>query len=352
MVPLNNIMFDRSNTINVIYQFNEKYVPYAGVSITSLLVNNTGADKINIYVLGEGLTESSKNMLSKVAAGYGATVIFPDTVPLITRFRELGMLPYRGAYSVYLRLFFMELQEMSELAGKRAVYLDADTIVDGSLIPLLNHDLEGKSIGMVLESIRDDYKTMIGMSPDSDYYNSGVILFDVDMWRKNKYCDRLVDHIRNVRNSYIGDQDFLNIVCEGDVCKLPPTFNFQPLHARYTNRQYFRAYGRKGYYTLSQLADGQKGAIIYHCYRWLGDFPWNTGNLHPFSSVYEKYKGLSLWKDRESDKSEKGMALWIERFLFRLLPRAVFIFIFKWTHELILKRAEKDAKNRKTNPDA
>ena len=40
------------NEINVIYQFNEKYVPYAGVSITSVLMNNMDAAAINIYVLG------------------------------------------------------------------------------------------------------------------------------------------------------------------------------------------------------------------------------------------------------------------------------------------------------------
>lgn len=38
--------------INVIYQFNNKYVAYAGVSITSLLTNNLHIDRISIYVFG------------------------------------------------------------------------------------------------------------------------------------------------------------------------------------------------------------------------------------------------------------------------------------------------------------
>ena len=173
--------------INILYQFNEKYVPYAGVSVTSLLVNNKDADKINVYVLGEGLSENSKEMLAAVAKKFGRHMIFPKIERMLEEFKELGMIPYRSAYSVYLRLFFTELRELESVlgeGGKRVIYLDSDTIVDGSLLPLVNYDMEGKSIGMALESIRDNYKVMIGMSRDADYYNSGVILFDVDRWKK------------------------------------------------------------------------------------------------------------------------------------------------------------------------
>ena len=37
--------------MNVLYQFNEKYAPYAGVSITSLFENNKNADEICVYIL-------------------------------------------------------------------------------------------------------------------------------------------------------------------------------------------------------------------------------------------------------------------------------------------------------------
>ena len=336
------------STINVIYQFNEKYVPYAGVSITSLLVNNKESS-VNIIILGEGLSDTSKDMLEKTASGYGANIVFPDTSPLIARFKDLGMLPYRGAYSVYLRLFFSEIPELSDLCGQRAIYLDADTIVDKSLLPLVEYDLGEKSVGMVLESIRDDYKVMIGMSPDSDYYNSGVILFDVDGWRSNGYCDRIVDHIRNVRSTYIGDQDFLNIVCEGDVCKLPPAYNFQPLHARYSPRQYFGVYGSDGYYTPALVEDARSGATVYHCYRWLGEFPWNSKNLHPFNDLFDKYKAMSLWKDQNKEAAGTGFVLKVEKLLYMILPRYVFIRIFKLTHELMLKKAEADARASRVN---
>ncbi len=335
--------------VNVIYQFNEKYVPYAGVSIESLLANNTEAEAVNIYVLGEGLSDKSVAALKEEVAKYGRNIEFPDTTSLIEKFRSYGMIPYRGAYSVYLRLFFTEL---IDLAGQRAVYLDADTIVDGSLLQLVNYDLGGKSVGMVLESIRDDYKVMIGMSPSSDYYNSGMILYDVDKWRDNKYCDRIVDHIRNVRSSYIGDQDFLNIICEGDVARLPLIYNFQPLHGRYTAGEYFRAYGSKGYYDADEVSKGPSKAVIYHCYRWLGEFPWNEGNLHPFADKFDKYLERSVWSGYVKETASSGIAVKIEKILYRTLPKNVFIKIFKKMHEMVLSRAEKDARMQKANTNA
>ena len=336
------------NEINVIYQFNEKYVPYAGVSITSLLINNAKAHDVNIYVLGEGITQASREKLERAVASLGGKIFFVETEHLLAEFAEMGMIPYRGAYSVYLRLFFTRL---IDLAGKRAVYLDADTIVDGDIMPLAEHDLGGRSIGMVLESITDDYKIMIGMDRDREYYNSGMIVYDVDKWCGNDYCNRLLDHIKNVRSSYIGDQDFINIVCSGDICRILPMYNFQPLHARYSERQYFSVYGRQPYYSMDEIKRSRDHAVVYHCYRWLGEFPWNAGNLHPFNDLFDKYLSMSEWKDYVKEKADTGFALKAEKMLYAL-PRGLFIRIFRAAHEMMLRQAEKDARDSRTNSGA
>ena len=331
--------------LNILYQFNEKYVPYAGVSITSLLENNRDADEINIYALTEGISASSRDTLTKLIEGYGRKIHFPDTADLIKRFKSMGMIPYRGAYSVYLRLFFTELLPVD---AHRVIYLDSDTIVDGSLLPLAEYDLGGKTLGMVLESITDDYKIMIGMKKEDEYYNSGVILFDADAWRRENYCDRLVDHIRNVRSSYIGDQDFLNIVCCGDVCRLPIEYNFQPLHGRYTPAQYFSCFGQNPYYSRTEV-EASNHPVIFHCYRWLGEFPWNKGNLHPFNDVYDKYIRISSFSGVQKVRAHSGIVLGIEKILYRMLPRVIFIRIFRMAHERMLRQAEADARAMKEN---
>lgn len=339
------------NEINVIYQFNERYAAYAGVSLTSLLINNTEST-VNVIILADGIMDETRELFERTCGKYGAKVFFPETSELMKKFKDLGMIPYRGTYSVYLRLFFTELSGIPDLAGKRVLYLDADTIVDKSLDKLFAIDMEDKSLGMVLESLRDDYKVMIGMSPDSLYFNSGMILYDVDRWKARRYPEKLIDHIRNVRSSYIGDQDFLNIVCEGDVYMLPLIYNFQPLHGRYSVSQYAAAYGPDGYYDPADISRAGEEAVIYHCYRWLGEFTWDKGNLHPFTPLFDKYLAGSLWSGYVKEKAQLSAAIRIEKVMYRCLPKSIFIRIFKKMHELMLKGAEEDARAAKANSNS
>ncbi len=334
--------------LNVIYQFNEKYVPYAGVSMTSLLLNNQESD-VNIYALTDGISGESSRKLSSAVTGLGGNLFFPDTAPLIKKFKELGLMPYRGAYSVYLRIFF---DEMIPEDAERVIYLDSDTIVDGSLEELAGYDLEGRAVGMVLESITDAYKTMVGMDPSDEYYNSGVMLFDRKKWNEGKYCDRIVGHIRSVRNSYIGDQDYINRVCKGQIYRLPVSYNFQPLHGRYSVKQYFTCYGQQPYYSMDEVSAGMAAPVIYHTYRWLGDFPWNKGNLHPFNDLFDKYLVRSAWSGYVKEKAEKSLAIRLEKLLYRILPKPVFIRIFRIAHEAMLKKADDDARKQRTNRSA
>lgn len=65
--------------LNVLYQFNEKYTPYAGISMVSLMENNKIIDEITIYVMGENLTPHSQEKLTRQVQQYGYQIHFIDT---------------------------------------------------------------------------------------------------------------------------------------------------------------------------------------------------------------------------------------------------------------------------------
>ena len=77
--------------INILYQFNEKYVPYAGVSITSLLENNKDADDITIYLLGEDISDESKEKLINQIEIYGCKGVFIDATEVIEKMKAIGL---------------------------------------------------------------------------------------------------------------------------------------------------------------------------------------------------------------------------------------------------------------------
>ena len=162
--------------LNVLYQFNEKYVPYAGISMVSLMENNKKTEEIYIYVLGENLTEHSKKQLTMQVEQYGHQIHFMHTDALIEKMRMLGIPEYRGAYATNMKMFVTDyLNDDID----RLLYIDSDTIICGDISSLIFLDMENKPIGMVLDSLGARHKLEIGLNKQDDYFNGGVILYDV-----------------------------------------------------------------------------------------------------------------------------------------------------------------------------
>lgn len=333
--------------LNLLYQFNEKYAPYAGVSIFSVLQNNTELEEIHVYILGEELTNDSIQRMQNMIAAFGRELSFIETKDLILKMKALDMPTYRGSYAANMRLF---PDEMLDESVDKLLYLDADTIVNGSLADLLQTDMQGKTLGMILDSLGDSHKEQIGLSESDEYFNSGVILFDMFRWRRQKYSEKIVRHVVEQRNHYPApDQDLLNIVCKNEIFRLDISYNFQPIHYAFTTAQYLRIMRPKVYYSAYELAEAEKNIVIYHCFRFIGEFPWHSDTLHPFTELFDRYLTKSLWRDYQKEKITLGFPIKIERILYQILPRAVFLPIFKLAHALFVYQSNRDSIKNRTN---
>lgn len=333
--------------LNLLYQFNEKYAPYAGVSIFSVLQNNKELDEIHVYILGERLTDASMQRMQKLTTAFGRELSFIETKDLILKMKALNMPTYRGSYAANMRLF---PDEMLDESLDKILYLDADTIVNDSLADLLRTDMQGKTLGMVLDSLGASHKKQIGLKDMDPYFNSGVILFDLHKWKERKYSDRIAKHVAEQRNNYPApDQDLLNIVCRNDIFRLDISYNFQPIHAISTGKQYFRIMRPKVYYDRAVLERPKESIAIYHCFRFIGEFPWDKDNLHPFTEMFDRYMMQSLWSDYRKEAVTLGFPIKVEKLLFGILPRSIFLYIFKIAHALFLYQSNRDALKNKTN---
>ena len=333
--------------LNLLYQFNEKYAPYAGISIFSLLINNQDMEEICFYILGEGLSEEAKGKIENLVLQYHREIVFVETDVLIAKMKKLDLPTYRGSYAANMRMF---VDEVIDESVDRILYLDSDTVIDGSLSELAGADLHGKTIGMVLDSLGGFHKYQIGLSEQDDYFNSGVILFDLRRWREKEYSKKIVSHVMNQRNNYPSpDQDLLNVICHGDIARLDMKYNFQPIHTAFSGKQYMRVMRPDVYYSLEQIEWAKEHTVIFHCFRFLGEFPWHRNNLHPFDQVFERYLRKSPWKDYEKKEAEAGMIIRIEKVLYRVLPASVFLPVFKIAHALFIYRANRDALKNKTH---
>lgn len=114
-------------------------------------------------------------------------------------------------YTLY-RLLIPEI-----IPDAKLLYLDADTLVNGSLDELWNIDLHGallagaEDIGILPHQVE-----AAGLEPGEPYINSGVMLMDLDRIRAEGLPDIWLHEINTTHYS-CHDQDVINKTCRGRI---------------------------------------------------------------------------------------------------------------------------------------
>ena len=167
----------------------------------------------------------------------------------------------------------------------RILYLDADIIVNGSLMYFYNIDFKGNAAAVCEDTIanfREDIRTRIGLSKEGTYFNAGVILFHMPKWKKYITKEKVTELLTNGRYYPFHDQDILNILLDGKLLYMPSfIYNFEVVLVRD-----FKEYYEKNVKAL------KISPIIYH---YAGDQcakPWNQNfNCGDLNKYYWKYAG-------------------------------------------------------------
>ena len=152
---------------------------------------------------------------------------------------------------------------------QRILYLDCDLIVNGDVSRLYDTEMGEAEIAAVrAEEFRvfsqtkravffdgypynvDNYRTdALGMKVPEDYFNSGVLLFDLEKARARLSMEEILRLLNEHEYTYC-DQDVLNMLFDGRVLPLDVTWNYMTFieeHLRSGNensRQMFRDLGR------------------------------------------------------------------------------------------------------------
>ena len=313
--------------LGVLYACDENYAPWAGISMHSLFENNKELDALTVYCVTDRVSDTSREKLKNQAERYGRDLIFVDAESIIEQIKALNIPSYRGSYTTNFRLFFHTFvgEEI-----ERLLYVDCDTVVTGSLAPLTELDMGENAVAAVRDVLTVQYKTMLGFSPDEFYFNAGVLLIDVPRWKELEITQKTLDHIRNVRARYCNpDQDLLNLILKDHTYLLPPAYNLQPHHLAFADKTFFAVYKPTVYYSHEELEQARQAPVILHAYRFLGDFPWHKGNKHPANAIFDRYTATSPWKGLVKKPAGGGLLFKIEKLMYVLLPKRIFLAIFR-----------------------
>lgn len=219
--------------IPIFFATDDNYIPFLAVSIKSLLDNASKQYNYKIYVLNKGLNDESKTKLRKLETE-NSKIYFVNLSKYIEKIRERLYGTLRDYYteSIFYRLFIATLYP----EYKKAIYLDCDIVVVDDISKMYNTKLENNIVGACTDDVINsraefrDYATYAVGVPYNDYFNSGVLLINLDEYRKENIKERFIYLLYKYNfETLCPDQDYLNVLCKGKVCKMDKNWNRMPI---------------------------------------------------------------------------------------------------------------------------
>lgn len=262
--------------MNIALCTDENFVIPCLTCITSILENNKD-DECHVFVLTEGLTEYSVEKFKKLSVCYSQAI---DVRTIETdRLRGLKVRP-PFPVSMYFRFLLPEILNEEE----KVLYLDCDIIVRHSLSDMYNMDLTEKACAVVIDQHCDDVLMQNNVRISSSYFNSGVMLMNLDYWRNNNIANELIDFIyNNPERCIYPDQDALNIVLDSKVEYMNPTYNFQHYWAVSFHMS------KTSYLRHKEIIEASEDPVIVH---FCSQKPWHIKCYNPYKSEFYRYNKL------------------------------------------------------------
>lgn len=262
---------------------NEKLAPIFGVILTSIGINVT-SDDVTIHLLHNGLRARTVRRLQTIADKYRVELEFKQINTEILKDCYYDKSIHFGNIMMYARLLLPSMLPHLD----KIIYLDCDIVVLRDLHDLWNFDISDVAVAMAPDFIFKDKKTLNRLGITTGYYlNSGVILMNLDYWRKHDVQNRVLSYIIEMGDRlFFNDQDALNFILINERKQLPCTYNFSPYHFHKLIVSFLNG-------NPKDIDDVRENPTIFH---FCGTIkPWSLGSYLPGKELFIKYQKLSGW---------------------------------------------------------
>tara|TARA_Y100001960_G_scaffold247860_1_gene263308 strand:- start:64 stop:909 length:846 start_codon:yes stop_codon:yes gene_type:complete len=132
----------------------------------------------------------------------------------------------RFSRAMYGRLFIPALLSSNV---EKVIYLDCDVMVKKDLADLWLTKLDDHPIGAVAELNSPIKNYLLKKFQLDNYFNSGVLLLDLNRLRREKQFDRTLELLHANHDLIYPDQDAMNVVFRASWHELPIDFNYMSL---------------------------------------------------------------------------------------------------------------------------
>jgi lipopolysaccharide biosynthesis glycosyltransferase len=282
----------------IVMACDETYAIPLATALRSAVDANRSGQPLDVYVLWDRFSASIRRRVIE-SLPEGSAVIHWVPVDL-SSFQGFSTLPHISSKMTFAR--FM----IPHVFGKdvqRVLYLDADLLVLDDLGPLWDTDLKGAVIGAVLDRILDPQLKARAPGLENfprvrDYFNAGVLLIDLDRWRKERISENALQYLIRHPDSPLADQDALNVACDG---------RWTPLDIRWNYYDHFRT-------SIIEMPPAERPKIAH----FPGQKPWKASALSVNADLYEVFRRRTRFARTPADKlRDLGTRTWsrLKRYL-------------------------------------
>jgi lipopolysaccharide biosynthesis glycosyltransferase len=259
--------------INILVTLDENYIPYLNVMLTSLTNSNRNCF-FDVYLLHNSIRESDTISTVNILGNSGRLILIKakniglDNAPVTNRYPQ----------EIYYRIFAAHYLPTDV---DKVLYLDPDIIVNGSVKELYNLPMEdyyfaaASHTGAFLTTINH---IRLDTEENSPYINSGVMLMNLEVLRKEQNLDEVFRFIEKRKNFMIlPDQDIISSLYGSRIYGLD-TFRYNMTEILYKKHSRFEK-------TLTLDWIRKHSVIIHYCGR---NKPWKENYIGVLNVFYNE----------------------------------------------------------------
>jgi lipopolysaccharide biosynthesis glycosyltransferase len=215
--------------VNVLFCANPDYFQHAAVAAVSLAAAS-GRRPVRLHLVTCDEAPQAEAMLRESLRSFPnvtSEIYHVSPEPIAQAFVDRHL-----SKEAYLRFLAPEILP-AEI--HRVVYLDCDLVVLDDISSLHDADLGNRPVGAVRDfnweiAHPDGRLAGLGLDGDYPYVNSGVLVMDLDLWRRADLSNRVLGAaVRLGARSTYHDQDALNVALSDQIQLLDRRWNLQAM---------------------------------------------------------------------------------------------------------------------------
>lgn len=322
--------------MDLFYAFNDTYAGLAGISIFSILKNKKESDELTFHIVNSGISDNNITKIKDTIAEFNQEVRIYD-MPKFEQSVNNGINIGRWNINVFSKLF---VGSILPLDVHKIISIDCDTVVNGSLSDLWEIDMKEVVVAGVNECMSPGYRINLGKQESDYYFNSGLLVLNVDALRIEKYEEKFWQYIENYGSSlkYL-DQDVINaVIPQGKMKLLHPKYNaITPIFCLEYD-EFMKIRDSKKYYSEKEFYEAKKDPIIIHFTTFFLNSlrPWFNGSEHPKVDVFLSYKAQSLWVDMPLWNDNRTFQEKVKAKILSILPLSIVTVVAAYLHGTVV----------------